>query len=225
MANGIAVRFITNTTRQPLRELIEKLRKIGVATTADDVFMPALAAQRYMRQRNLTPYLLVHPNVVEDLAPLSQGKIGAVVVGDAADGFTYASLNCAYRLLNSGAEFLALAGNRSFRDADGELSLDAGPFVAALQYATGRSAILLGKPSAAYFREALASLGGAAGEVAMIGDDVEADVAGGMAVGLAGILVQTGKYETGDEMKIEPPPTAVVADLSEAVTWVLAQNR
>jgi ribonucleotide monophosphatase NagD (HAD superfamily) len=64
-----------------------------------------------------------------------------------------------------------------------------------------------------------------ADEVVMVGDDVEADVAGAMALGLAGILVQSGKYGAGDEMKIESPPTAVVADLSEAASWVLAQNR
>jgi ribonucleotide monophosphatase NagD (HAD superfamily) len=59
----------------------------------------------------------------------------------------------------------------------------------------------------------------------MVGDDVEADVGAGMALGLSGILVRTGKYQTGDEMKIEPQPTAIVADLSEAVSWVLAQDR
>ncbi|HEY6257311.1 MAG TPA: TIGR01458 family HAD-type hydrolase [Xanthobacteraceae bacterium] len=224
-ANGIAVRFITNTTRQSLRELLEKLLKLGITATADEMFMPAIAARLYMRKRNLTPHFLVHPNLLEDFAPLSQGEIGAVVVGDAGESFTYARLNEAYRLLNAGAEFLALATNRAFRDFDGELSLDAGPFVAALEYATGRKATLYGKPSAAFLQEALASIGYAAHEVAMIGDDVEADVAGAMAVGLAGILVQTGKYAAGDEMKIEPPPTAVVADLSEAARWILGQRR
>jgi HAD superfamily hydrolase (TIGR01458 family) len=224
-AGDIALRFITNTTRQPLRELREKLCRLGVTPMADEIFMPAIAARRYMRERNLTPHLLVHPNLVEDFAPVPEGTIGAVVVGDAGDSFSYANLNTAYRLLNAGAEFLALAANRSFRDRDGELSLDAGPFVAALEYATGRAATVLGKPSAAFFREALASMGRPAGEVAMIGDDVEADIAGAMALGLAGLLVRTGKYAAGDEPKIEPPPTAVVADLSEAASWILAQRR
>jgi HAD superfamily hydrolase (TIGR01458 family) len=223
-SNGIAVRFITNTTRLSLPQLLEKLRGLGVAATAEELFMPAIAARRYMRERNLTPHLLVHPNLIEDFAPLSRG-IGAVVVGDAGESFTYANLNSAYRLLNAGAEFLALANNRSFRDFDGELSLDAGPFVTALEYATSRTATLLGKPSARFFREALASMGRSALEVAMIGDDVEADVAGAMAIGLAGILVRTGKYAAGDELKIRPPPTGVVADLSAAASWVLAQSR
>src|SRR5216683_2376686 len=108
-SNGMTVRFITNTTRQSLRQLLDKLRGFGVAATAEELFMPAIAARRYMRERNLTPHLLVHPNLVEDFAPLPRGRIGAVVVGDAGESFTYANLNSAYRLLNAGAEFLALA--------------------------------------------------------------------------------------------------------------------
>jgi HAD superfamily hydrolase (TIGR01458 family) len=223
-ANGIVVRFITNTTRQPLRELLAKLLKLGVAATTDEVFMPAIAACRYMQAHNLSPHLLVHPNLTEDFVALSTDGNRAVVIGDAGESFTYASLNQAYRLLTAGAEFLSLANNRSFRDNDGDLSLDAGPFVAALEYATGRKAKLLGKPSVAFFREALASTGGDAGQVVMIGDDVESDIAGAMALGLAGILVRTGKYALGDEKKITPPPTVVVADLSDAVSWILGQQ-
>jgi HAD superfamily hydrolase (TIGR01458 family) len=223
-ASGIAVRFITNTTRQPLRELLAKLRTLGVAATTDEVFMPAIAARHYMQERSLSPHLLVHPDLMEDFAPVSADSNPAVVIGDAGESFTYANLNQAYRLLAAGAEFLSLANNRSFRDNDGDLSLDAGPFVAALEYATGRKATLLGKPSIAFFREALASTGRDANEVVMIGDDVESDVAGAMALGLAGILVRTGKYVLGDEKKVTPPPTVVVADLSNAVSWILDQQ-
>lgn len=224
-ANGIAVRFITNTTRQPLRELLEKMQKLGVPARPDEIFMPAVAARRYLKERNITPYLLVHPKLVEDFEPVPGGTPGAVVVGDAGENFSYDNLNTAYRVLNLGAEFLALACNRSFRDNDGKLSLDAGPFVAALEYATGRPAIVFGKPSEAFFRELLTSIDQTADKVVMVGDDVEADVGAGMALGLSGILVRTGKYQTGDEMKIEPQPTAIVADLPEAVSWVLAQDR
>jgi HAD superfamily hydrolase (TIGR01458 family) len=223
-ANGIAVRFITNTTRQPLRELLEKMQKLGVPVRPDEIFMPAVAARRYLKERNITPYL-VHPKLVEDFESVPGGTPGAVVVGDASENFSYDNLNTAYRVLNSGAEFLALACNRSFRDNDGKLSLDAGPFVAALEYATGRPAIVFGKPSEAFFRESLTSIDQTADKVVMVGDDVEADIGASMALGLSGILVRTGKYQTGDEMKIEPQPTAIVADLSEAVSWVLAQDR
>lgn len=68
-------------------------------------------------------------------------------------------------------------------------------------------------------------MGCAPGEAVMVGDDAEADVAGALAAGLgAGILVRTGKYETGAEIAADPAPTAVVNDLAAAVDWILARR-
>jgi ribonucleotide monophosphatase NagD (HAD superfamily) len=107
-----------------------------------------------------------------------------------------------------------------FTEPDGP-SLDAGPFVVALEYACARRARLLGKPAPAVFLEALHSLGLVLAEIAMIGDDADSDMAGAMALGCRGILVRTGKYRPGDETRIIPAPDAVVADLTEAVAWLL----
>ncbi len=228
-ATGLPLRYITNTTRTPKRTMLAKLHRLGVPAGEAELFMPALAARRHLEARGSSPHLLVHPALEEDFAGLPGDGPGdgpeAVVVGDAAEGFTYQALNAAFRALVGGAEFLALARNRSFQDADGALSLDAGPFVAALEYASGREATLFGKPSRAFFEAALASLGCAADRAVMVGDDVESDVAGAMAAGLMGVLLRCGKYRPGDEALIEPPPSAVLADLTEAVDWILAHAR
>ncbi len=224
-ASGLPLRYITNTTRTPKRAMLDKLQRLGVPAGEADLFMPALAARHHLEARGLSPALLVHPALEEDFAGLPAEGPKAVVIGDAAQGFTYPALNAAFRALEAGAEFLALARNRSFQDDDGALSLDAGPFVAALEFASGREAILFGKPSRAFFEAALGSLDCSAEAAVMVGDDVESDVAGAMAAGLAGLLVQTGKYRPGDEARIAPPPSAVLADLSGAVDWILARVR
>jgi HAD superfamily hydrolase (TIGR01458 family) len=222
---GLPVRYLTNTTRTPQRLLRAKLEGLGLPVAEDALFMPALAARQYLEQQRLTPRLLVHPALAEDFADLPPGEAEAVVVGDAADGFTYAALNDAFRALHDGAAFLALARNRSFREADGRLSLDAGPFVAALEYAAGREALVLGKPAPAFFHAAVDSLGSAPTETVMIGDDVEADICGAEHIGIHGILVRSGKYEPGDEDRIDPRPDLVVADLAEAVDWIVSAAR
>jgi HAD superfamily hydrolase (TIGR01458 family) len=228
-ATGLALRYITNTTRIPKRAMLAKLHRLGVPAGEAELFMPALAARRHLEARGSSPQLLVHPALEEDFAGLPGDGPGdgpeAVVIGDAAEGFTYQALNAAFRALVGGAEFLALARNRSFQDADGALSLDAGPFVAALEYASGREATLFGKPSRAFFEAALDSLGCAADRAVMVGDDVESDVAGAMAAGLMGVLLRCGKYRPDDEALIEPPPSAVLADLTEAVDWILVRAR
>ena len=219
---GLPLRCITNTTRRSRRQMLEALDAMGLAIGEEELFMPAIAARTLLLERGLRPHLLVHPNLEEDFAGTEAGEGGlAVVVGDAADGFTYAAMNAAFRALMEGAAFFALAKNRSFKDADGALSIDAGAFVTALEYATRQEAVLLGKPAEDFFAAALTSLGLSAGEVAMIGDDAEADVAGAMHCGLQGILVQTGKYLPGDEEHIEPVPTALLSDFPAAVEWLL----
>lgn len=219
---GVAVRFLTNTTRTPHGELLARLGEMGIAVPGDELFTPAIAARRLIAGQGFTPHLLVHPALEEDFAGLEGGGQLALVVGDAAEGFTYAAMNAAFRALEQGAAFYALANNRCFRDADGELSLDAGPFVAALAFASRREPVVLGKPSRDFFDAALASMGCAPGEAAMIGDDVESDVGGAQEAGIAGVLVTTGKYAQGDETRIAPPPSMVASDLAEAVERLLS---
>ena len=122
-----------------------------------------------------------------------------VVVGDLGEGWSFQVLNRAFRLLQSTpvAELIALGLTRFWQAGD-ELRLDTAPFVAALECATGRHAIVMGKPAHAFFQAAVKRLGVAAEDVLMIGDDVRVDVGGAQQAGLKGALVKTGKYRTGD---------------------------
>ena len=221
---GLPVRFLTNTTRRSVRRLVADLADIGFEAPADEVLTPAQLARAHLAEHELAPHLLVHANLEEEFADLRPGKGEAVVVGDAGERFTYAALNEAYRRLEAGAEFLALAENRNFRDADGALSLDAGPFVRALEYASRREATVLGKPSHAFFERAVAALGCAAEEAVMIGDDAEADIGGALAAGLAGVLVKTGKYREGDDQALDPRPSHIADDLPAAAEWILERT-
>jgi HAD superfamily hydrolase (TIGR01458 family) len=137
-----------------------------------------------------------------------------VIVGDLGDGWDYDVLNGAFRQLMDGAELIALQKNRYWETAEG-LSLDAGPFVSALEYATGREAEVVGKPSDAFFELALSDLGVNAGGAAMVGDDVEADIGGALDAGLAGILVRTGKYREDLVSSSGVEPTATVDSIAD----------
>jgi phospholysine phosphohistidine inorganic pyrophosphate phosphatase len=110
---------------------------------------------------------------------------------------------------------------RKFYQEDGSLTLDVGPYAAALEYACGATAQVIGKPNPNYFLSALKSLNLEPSEVAMIGDDVESDVGGAQAVGLAGILVRTGKYRPANESHPSVKPDAVVDNLAAAVKLFL----
>jgi HAD superfamily hydrolase (TIGR01458 family) len=222
---GIPLRFITNTTRRSRRQVIADLSRMGLRVEDNELLTPALMARSYLEKHSLSPFLVVHPELEKDFAGLAPGRSEAVVVGDAGEFFTYDHLNRAYRKIAAGAALLALAMNRNFKDRDGELSLDAGPFVVALEFATKRKAVLLGKPSPEFFTLAIDSLGCDRAHVVMIGDDAEADVGGAMAAGIKGILVRTGKYRPGDETELALAPNCVADNISEAAEWILSQRR
>jgi HAD superfamily hydrolase (TIGR01458 family) len=113
-----------------------------------------------------------------------------------------------------GAALIALQKNRYWETAAG-LSLDAGPFVAALEYGSGTPAEVVGKPSPAFFELALRELGVSADRAAMVGDDVEADVGGAIDAGLRGILVRTGKYREDLVRESGIEPTATIDSIAE----------
>lgn len=224
-ASGLPLRFVSNTTRSTNRRIIERLARFGLTVPEAELFTPARAAREWLIEHNRQPHLLIHPGLAGEFAGLPEEGEPAVVIGDAGDALDYAALNGAFRKLVEGADFLALAYNRAFKDSDGKLSLDAGPFVAALEFASLRPALVLGKPSADFFLAALAGMDCPPGHAVMVGDDAESDVAGALRAGLAYALqVRTGKYRAGDETRFEPHPTAVVDDLAAAVDWIIARN-
>lgn len=215
---GITVRFVTNTTRLPRRLLAERLTVMGIPADQADVLTAPAAAAAWLRREGIRRAALhVAEATREDFPDVdaATARPEAVVVGDLGRDWTFDLLDTAFRQLIGGARLVALQRNRYWKTAAG-LSLDAGPFVAALEYAAGVEATLVGKPSGAFFAAALATLAGETGPVVMVGDDVAGDVAGGQAAGCAGVLVRTGKYRAGDEATIAPGPDAVmdsVADL------------
>ena len=147
--------------------------------------------------------------------PLEQERTyDAVVIGLAYDKFSYANLNTAFRILTSTTSTASSPANttpsipllathraRYVRDPNGELSLGPGPFVTALENAVGGGfkAQAVGKPERAFFEVCLQSLdvgirgnsegGIRLGDVAVVGDDAEADLGGGaVELGLQRIL-------------------------------------
>ncbi|MHA1516981.1 MAG: TIGR01458 family HAD-type hydrolase [Alphaproteobacteria bacterium] len=219
---GLSLRFVTNTTTKTKEALLERLRALGLKISDDELFTPGNAARQWLTAHDATPELLVHPNLEVEFEDLPEGSRRAVVIGDAGEAFNYDNMNRAFRALVDGATLLALAKNRTFKGEDGLLTLDAGAFVAALEYSSGQEAIVLGKPEPDFFAGALASMGCSPEEAVMVGDDAEADVAGALRAGFArALLVRTGKYREGDESRFDPHPTATVTDLTAATDWIL----
>lgn len=218
-ALSAGLRLVTNTTSKSRRQIVDHLHELGFDVSTDEVLTPAALAVRHCREHGHSSVrLFVGEALRDDLSELddvtSGGTVDAVILGDLGDGFTPEILNEAFRLLMDGAELVALQHNRYWRRSDG-LVLDVGAYSAALEYATAKKAVVVGKPAPAFFAAALADLNAQPDHTVMIGDDVEADVGGAIAADLQGILVRTGKYRKDTLEASGVMPTEIVDSIAD----------
>jgi HAD superfamily hydrolase (TIGR01458 family) len=223
-ASGTPFRLVTNTTSRSRRLVVDGLRALSFEVSVTDVLTPAALAVRHCQAKGYQRVALhVTRALREDLEELSDSPgsddVEAVVLGDLGEEFTYGRLNTIFRQLQGGAELVALQRNRVWQREDG-LSLDAGPFVVALEYAVGLKATVTGKPSRAFFQSALAELGVSATSAAMIGDDLEADVGGALDAGLDGVLVRTGKFRADALEWSGIRPTLVLDSIADVLPLI-----
>jgi HAD superfamily hydrolase (TIGR01458 family) len=223
--NRIPYLFVTNTTSRSRGVLTEKLKAFGFAASEEDIVTPAVAAAQWLRLEKAEDLaLFVRPSTAAEFSGLrclpDNAESGAayVVVGDLGEHWDYRTLNRAFRLLhhNRQAVLIALGMTRYWMTESG-ISLDVAPFVAALEHAAGRKALVFGKPTAQFFHAAAQRLGLASGQILMIGDDIETDIGGAQAAGLKGALVRTGKFGPKDMESSVKPDNVLdsVADLPQ----------
>ena len=196
------IRFLSNTSRITPDSLYRRLQKMGFAVEPEQIFTALSAAKLFLEQRGCSAYVIATDEArsyFEDLA----GPLEYVLVCDAYKNFTYDSLNVGFRHLEGGACFIATNINRYFKDSDG-LSLDAGGFVKCLEYASGKSAKVLGKPNCEFFSLAVQSMGLAKNEVVMVGDDIESDILGAAACWIKTVMVKSGKFKPSDLQRGRP---------------------
>jgi HAD superfamily hydrolase (TIGR01458 family) len=214
---GLALRFVTNTTAHSRDQTLAKLVRLGFAVPDGELMTPAALALSYCRRRgHRRAALVMNDDVKRDFAGLEEAgaEAQAVIVGDLGSAFGYDVLNRAFRRLMEGAELIALQKNRYWLRADG-LSLDVGPFVAALEYASGQEAYVVGKPARGFFTQVLEDTGVEARSAAMVGDDIDSDIGGALEAGLRAILVRTGKFRE-EQLRTSPiRPTAVVPSIAD----------
>ena len=194
--SGILCRFVTNISTLSLSSLQQKINALGFSIPANEIISAPHATLLYLKnQHDPVCRLLLAEDVKQDFKALRQSSTAAnyIVIGDIGDSWTYSLLNEVFNCLANGAKLIAIHKNRFWQTEHG-LQMDIGGFIDALEYASGVKAMIIGKPSADFFRIALNDIGLNPEEVAIIGDDIDADIGGGQQVGLKGILVKTGKY-------------------------------
>src|SRR6266516_5209634 len=221
---GYATGFVTNTTTFARATLAQRLQAIGLPIDEQHLMTAPVATANYIRQHypGKRCWVLTKGNTAEDFAgiELVESQADVVVIGGAEELLTYEAMNAAFRMIMNGAALLAMHTNLYWRTSEG-LRLDSGPYVHALELATGKQAIVLGKPNRAFFEQALLSIGITAATAVMVGDDLENDVHAAQQAGLRGVLVCTGKHGAGSPLLERVHPAAVLPSIADLPAWLV----
>jgi HAD superfamily hydrolase (TIGR01458 family) len=239
---GVPYVIGTNMSIVSRGTLSRELVRGGLSVPVERLLTAASAAAGLARRRFASKplYVLGSADALTEFAGLHvlshdeaarpDAKAGAVIVGDAGDEFTPRNVQSAFRLLRGGAAFVAMHKNRWWITPAGVL-LDSGAYVAALEFGTQRRAMVTGKPSGAFFGEAVRMLDGqgrdvvgrlSVADVAMVGDDLWNDIRGAQRAGLRGVFVRSGKHGDAELGQLaaepgRPAPDAIAGSITEVV--------
>lgn len=201
--------LLTNTTMRTRVALAAKLAELGFPVQPESVLTAASGTVDFLRRQH--PGKVCHLLAEGDLKtefegiPLSDdpAEVEIVVIGGAGPSFTFERLNHIYRMLKSGALLIAMHKSISWWTSGG-ITMDSGPYIHGLEWATGVTATVVGKPSRPFFEAGYRLLGIEPGSVAMISDSNAQDLLPAMALGSRGILVRTGVFEEADLQAGDP---------------------
>jgi len=235
-------RVVTNTSLISRASLAEQGRRLGLAVPVERITSALSASAAWTRRTYPGEPLFVITSadgrrefdgqwlLTTEEADSPDARAAAVVIGDSPDEITYPNLNRAFRLVRGGARLIGMHRNQWWLTPAGP-TLDSGAFVTGLEFATDQPALILGKPSRAFFAQAAIDLLGelaggrriGRGALAMVGDDVRTDVLAAQRAGLRGVLVLTGKHGLDDVARAAAQrrgggrPDVVAGSLAEVV--------
>lgn len=220
--------YITNTTTSARHTLTRGLQAVGLPIEPERLLTAPVATANYVRQHypGKRCWLLTRGDTAEDFAgiDLVEDCADVVVIGGAEELLSYETMNKAFRLLMEGADLLAMHTNLYWKTSRG-LQLDSGPYVRALELASGKRATVLGKPNRAFFEQALLLLGVPPSAAVMVGDDLENDVHAAQQAGLRGVLVSTGKHGPDSPLLASVHPDALLPSIADLPGWLEGESQ
>ncbi|GBD19066.1 Acid sugar phosphatase [bacterium HR27] len=216
---GIGFVMVTNNATKTPEEYAAKLARMGMTVPAERIVTSAIATRDWMRQRyepGTTVYVLgmaaLQQAIYDGGYFLPAGRDAQVVVNGADFTLTYEKLKIATLAIRAGADWIATNADRTFPSEEG-LIPGSGAIVAALQAATDRAPIVIGKPEPAMVLRAADLLGVPPDQLLVVGDRLDTDILAGQRAGSLTALVLTGVSTLTDVRASAVQPDIVLDDL------------
>lgn len=220
--NGIPFLFLTNNSQRTRRDVMTRLRRMGMAVGEEHIFTCAMATARFLAKQKPdgTAYVIGEGGLLHALHENGYAIVDHdpdyVVVGEGRT-FNMENIEVAVRMVLRGAKLVATNLDPNCPTPKG-LRPGCGAIVAMLEKATGIEAFSVGKPSPVMMREARKALGLTTGQTIMVGDTMETDILGGVQMGYQTVLVLTGGTRREDLDRFAYRPDHVVESVANLCT-------
>ncbi len=224
-AREIPFRLLTNNSQRARRDVVAKLKRMGIDLLEEHVYTSAMATARYLADQKPhgTAYVIGEGGLLTALHSNGYAIVDHdpdyVVVGEGRT-FNLELVEAAVRMILGGAKLVATNMDPNCPTSNGSIRPGCGAMVAMLECATGVKAFSVGKPSPVMMRAARKEMNLTTDEVTMIGDTMETDILGGVQLGYETILVLSGGTRESDLARYAYCPDIVVASLAEYVEFL-----
>ena len=199
------IKYLINTTTTPRKLILEKLLQFKLPVIESDIFSPPVAANIFLKKNNISKiFLLANQQLQEDFKEfmIDKTKPGAIILGDLYKEFNWERLDESFQVMSENDILIIALHKNKYCKRENKIGLDLGPFVTALEYATSKKSILIGKPEKNFFNLVIENMRLRKEEVVMIGDDIFADIGGAKNNFMTTIQVRTGKFQKKDETSV-----------------------
>ncbi len=199
---------LTNNSTDTVETIHSNLAKFEIPVKKEEILTSGMLAAEYIRDNygKATYFLLGEKGLDKELTRIGLKRTlrphADVVVIGLDRHLTYSKLDRAATAVRNGADIVASHAARLYMYKYGP-AIAAGPTVRALEYATGKRATIIGKPSPLMFQIALEKAKCSKEDAVMVGDQVETDIVGASRAGIDSILVLTGVDRRAGRTKVK----------------------
>ncbi|MCY2963207.1 MAG: HAD-IIA family hydrolase [Planctomycetota bacterium] len=211
--------FLTNNSQRTRRDVVTKLKRLGIDVDEKHVFTCAMATARYLaRQKpNGTAFVIGDGGLMTALHQNGYSIVDKspdyVVVGEGRT-LNFEMAEQALQMILGGAKLVATNLDPNCPTQSG-MRPGCGAIVAMLESASGVKAFSVGKPSPVMLRAARKELGLSTDQTIVIGDTMETDILGGVQLGYKTVLVLSGGTRREDLVRFAYRPDLIVDSVAQ----------
>jgi len=228
----------TNNASLTQDQYIAKFDSMGVSVSADEILTSSMATAQHLSEStnpSSTRVLVIGEDGLQQPlinkgftiinTPFSKHQPPADYVICGLDRqLTWNKLAEASLHINAGATFIASNADTTLPTERGPV-LGNGAIIAALEAATQTTALVIGKPQAIMYQQAIKRLNTPPEQTVAIGDRLNTDILGAINTGIRSIMVLTGISTEEDLKSIDYQPSLVLADLPAITSALQVANQ